>query len=292
MYNPKSDKLTHMIKVKDEIITIPDIGNTQAYSDDESSKATKISQRMHNFIVNKTVLEKKAPTSGIKYKSKYPREVDREEEDQYIFSDDEWVLEDNGQQLISIKRNKKNDHDKNPDEMDPARSSSVSEISASTFTNSVNSKTSQKDKQYNENNNNNPKKKGNIISYNIISILRLLICYSMVFALQEATIFKDGNITVHSFLDTASLYKCKGDFYNAVPITRIENNNIKLLWLTMIVLIIGLTMSFNSYIIPTELILRILHGIKTDIGEILSWIRKEPKRDILLKTIKTLETKI
>jgi hypothetical protein len=114
----------------------------------------------------------------------------------------------------------------------------------------------------------------------------------MVFALKEATIFKDGNITVHFFLDIALIYKCKGDFYNAVPITRIENNNIKLLWLIMIVLIIGLTMLFNSYFILTELILRILHGIKTDIGGNLSWIRKEPKRDILLKTIKTMETKV
>jgi hypothetical protein len=60
----------------------------------------------------------------------------------------------------------------------------------------------------------------------------------------------------------------------------------------MIVLIIGLTNLFNSYIIPTELILRILHEIKTDIGGILSWIRKEPKRDILLKTIETMETKV
>jgi hypothetical protein len=39
------------------------------------------------------------------------------------------------------------------------------------------------------------------------------------------------------------------------------------------------------------LILKILYGIKTDIGGILSWIRKEPKRDILLKTIKIMETK-
>jgi hypothetical protein len=114
----------------------------------------------------------------------------------------------------------------------------------------------------------------------------------MVLALQDATTFKDGNITVHSLLDTAMLYKCKGDFYNAIPITRIKDNNLKLLSLTMIVLIIGLTMVFNSYIIPTELILKILHGIKTDIGGILSWIKKEPKRDILLKTIKTMETKI
>jgi hypothetical protein len=35
------------------MITIQDIGNTQAYSDDESSKAEKIAERMHNFIVNK-----------------------------------------------------------------------------------------------------------------------------------------------------------------------------------------------------------------------------------------------
>jgi hypothetical protein len=136
----------------------------------------------------------------------------------------------------------------------------------------------------------NKKKNGNII--NIINISRLLICCSIVFALQKATKFKDGNITVHSFLDTTLLYKCKGDFYNSVPITKIEDNNKKLLSLTMIVLIIGLTMLFNSYIIPTELILRILHGIKSDIGGILSWIKKEPKRDILLKTIKTMETKV
>jgi hypothetical protein len=38
-------------------------------------------------------------------------------------------------------------------------------------------------------------------------------------------------------------------------------------------------MLFNSYIIPTELILRILHGV-------LSWIRKKPKRDIFLKQLK------
>jgi hypothetical protein len=110
----------------------------------------------------------------------------------------------NGQQLASIKKNKKDDHDKDTDGMGSARSSSVSEISASTFASSSNSKTSQKDKQpSNDNNNNN--KKGNIVPINII---RLLICYSMIFALQEATIFKDGNITVHSFLDTALLYKC------------------------------------------------------------------------------------
>jgi hypothetical protein len=171
---------------------------------------------MHNFIVNKTVLEQKDPAPGIKYKSKYLREIDEEEVYELVFSEDEWILEDNGQQLECNKRNKKDDHHKDPDGISSTKSSLVSEISVSTFASLVNSKTSQKDKQLNNNN----KKKGNIISYNIISLLKLLICYSMVFALQEAITFKDGNITIHSFLDTALLYKCK---------TRIEDNNIKLL---------------------------------------------------------------
>jgi hypothetical protein len=40
-------------------------------------------------------------------------------------------------------------------------------------------------------------------------------------------------------------------------------------------LTIGPTAIFNSYVIPTELILRLLHGIKTNIKEILSWMKKE-----------------
>jgi hypothetical protein len=62
---------------------------------------------------------------------------------------------------------------------------------------------------------------------------------------------------VHSFLNTTLIYKCKGDFYNTVPIIRFEDNNIKLLWFTMVILIIGLIMLFKSYIITTELILRL-----------------------------------
>jgi hypothetical protein len=80
-YNPNSDKLTYCIKIKDEIVTLPDIENTKAYSDDESSKATKIAERMHNFIVNKMVLEPKIPAPGIKCKTKYPREIEEDGED-------------------------------------------------------------------------------------------------------------------------------------------------------------------------------------------------------------------
>jgi hypothetical protein len=36
----------------------------------------------------------------------------------------------------------------------------------------------------------------------------------------------------------------------------------------------------------------LLHGIISDIGGILSWIKREPKRESLLKIIKAMETKI
>jgi hypothetical protein len=203
-YNPNTDKLTHYIKMKDEMVAVPDIGSTQAYSDDDSTKAEKLSERMHNFIINRTVLEPKSPAPSIKGKMKYSREIEEDEEDnEFQFSDEECVLVDNEQQLNSMKRNKKDDHDKDPDGMDPAGNSSVTETSISTSANSNKSKASQKDKQPNNDNNNNKKKKGNIFTINIINISRLLICCSMIHALQEATTFKDGNIMVHSFLDTA-----------------------------------------------------------------------------------------
>jgi hypothetical protein len=96
---------------------------------------------MHNFIVNKTVLEPKTLAPGIKYKTKHPKKIEEDEGDnEFEFSDNDWVMEDNGQQLASMKRNKKDDHDKDPDGMGSTRSSSVSEISASTFASSSNSK--------------------------------------------------------------------------------------------------------------------------------------------------------
>jgi hypothetical protein len=34
----------------------------------------------------------------------------------------------------------------------------------------------------------------------------------------------------------------------------------------------------------------LLHGIKSDIKGILSWMKKEPKKDVLMKTLKVMET--
>jgi hypothetical protein len=147
-YNQKTDKLTHYIKMKDEMVAVPDIGSTQAYSDEDSTKAEKLAERMHNFIINKMALEPKTPAPTIKGKSKHPREIP-DEQDEFVFSDEEWVLEDNGQQIASMERNKKDDHDKDQDGMGSAGNSSVAGISASTFANSNKSKATQKDKQPN-----------------------------------------------------------------------------------------------------------------------------------------------
>jgi hypothetical protein len=57
------------------------------------------------------------------------------------------------------------------------------------------------------------------------------------------------------------MYKCTGGFYSPIQIRIIENNNINLLWLTMIFVIMVLTILFNICIFPTEFILRILHRI-------------------------------
>jgi hypothetical protein len=49
---------------------------------------------MHNFIVNKMVLEPKTPAPGIKCKTKHSREIDEEEEEnEFVFSDNDWILQ-------------------------------------------------------------------------------------------------------------------------------------------------------------------------------------------------------
>jgi hypothetical protein len=50
---------------------------------------------MHNFIVNKTILEPRIPAPGIKCKTKHSREIDEEkEENEFVFSDNDWILQD------------------------------------------------------------------------------------------------------------------------------------------------------------------------------------------------------
>jgi hypothetical protein len=67
--------------------------------------------------------------------------------------------------------------------------------------------------------------------------------YAAALALQEATPFKDGNITIHSFLNSKNLFKCM-------------DININRLWSAILFVSIGLTTLFNIHIFPTEFIFR------------------------------------
>jgi hypothetical protein len=119
---------------------------------------------------------------------------------------------------------------------------SITEINSQKF-----AKTTDKSSTKNEKKNNNNNKKNNVMKFIFINILQNIIIFNSILALQEAILFKDGNFTVHSFLNT-------------FPITRIEDNNT-----------------------------RLLHDIKSDIGSILSRIKRESRREIFLKTINDIQ---
>jgi hypothetical protein len=48
--------------------------------------------------------------------------------------------------------------------------------------------------------------------------ITLFIFIKLATGLQEAYLFVNGNNTVHSFLDSATVYKCEGRFYNTTQI--------------------------------------------------------------------------
>jgi hypothetical protein len=55
---------------------------------------------------------------------------------------------------------------------------------------------------------------------------------------------------------------------------------------------IGLTIMFNIYIFPTEFILRLLYRIQVNIKSILFWIKKKPKKEVIMQTLNSMEVKV
>jgi hypothetical protein len=53
IYDPSKDCLIPKIKIGDVLTYIPDIENTQMYSDDQSSKADKLCRKMYSFVTRK-----------------------------------------------------------------------------------------------------------------------------------------------------------------------------------------------------------------------------------------------
>jgi hypothetical protein len=73
-YNPSKDSLVPKVKIGDVMIHIPDTKNTQMYSDDKSSKADKLSRKMHSFVTRKGNKHKEKIYLGVTAKTKHSRE--------------------------------------------------------------------------------------------------------------------------------------------------------------------------------------------------------------------------
>jgi hypothetical protein len=90
------------------------------------------------------------------------------------------------------------------------------------------------------------------------------------------------------------LFKCEGGFYSAGQILAIKDKELDCIWILMVLLAIGLTIMFNLYICPMEVILRVLHGIQFQVKSLTFGLKKSDKKaknlEILVKTlVKILE---
>jgi hypothetical protein len=88
------------------------------------------------------------------------------------------------------------------------------------------------------------------------TIFTSFIFMGLAMTLQEAYSFADGNITIHSFLNSAIVHKYEGEFYSASQILADKDNNRDYIWGLMVLLALGLTIVFNIYIILAETILK------------------------------------
>jgi H+/gluconate symporter-like permease len=96
----------------------------------------------------------------------------------------------------------------------------------------------------NSNNSENLTKKLMSVKTVIVSIILM----SLVLALQEALTFEEeGNKMIHYFSDSEALFKCEGGFYSGGQILALKDIELDWIWVMMILLVIGLTISFNLY---------------------------------------------
>jgi hypothetical protein len=55
--------------------------------------------------------------------------------------------------------------------------------------------------------------------------------------------------------------ECKRRFYSAKQILATKDKELNQIWLLMVLLALGLTTFFNTYICPTEVTVKFFHGI-------------------------------
>jgi hypothetical protein len=118
---------------------------------------------------------------------------------------------------------------------------------------------------------------------------------SSILALQEALTFEEEvNKTIHYFSDSETLFKCEGGFYSAGQILALKNTELDWIWVLMVLLAISLTILFNLYICPTEVILRLLHDIQFQVKNLTFGLKRSDKKaksfELLAKaSVKMLE---
>jgi hypothetical protein len=159
-----------------------------------------------------------------------------------------------------VKRKDKKDDD------DPKQTSSSNNIkiikNALNLDNSFSSKLEQNS---NNSTSDNPNSTENLIRklMSLKTIILPLILMGSILALQEVLTFEEeDNKTIHYFSDSGALFKCEGNFYSAGQILALKDTELDWIWILMVLLAIGLTILFNLYICPTEVILRLLYGIQ------------------------------
>jgi hypothetical protein len=103
------------------------------------------------------------------------------------------------------------------------------------------------------------------------TIITSFIFVELAMALQEAYSFN----SVHSFLDSAIVYKCEGGFYSASQILADKDNKKDYVWELMVLLTLGVTIVLNMYIISKEVILRMFYHIDLKLGDFTVWVKKK-----------------
>jgi hypothetical protein len=110
-------------------------------------------------------------------------------------------------------------------------------------------------------------------------VLFSLFLMSSVLALQEALTFEEeGNKTINYFSDAETLFKCEGGFYSSGQTLALKDKELDWIWILMVLLAIGLTILFNLYICPTEVILRLFHGIQFQVKSLTFGLKRSDKK--------------
>jgi hypothetical protein len=307
-YFPNEDLLIKGSGSVEDPLDIAD-EDTDIYSDKENPKTKKIANKMVDYTLdknksNKKKLKVRKSTQRHKTLILGDPNMNRErliktEAEYYDMSEseEEESSEEKDEDRSLIKRRDKKDDDDDSDG-NSKQISSINNIKIIKNALKLDNSSSSNSEHYSNTSTPNNSDDTNNLSKKLLSLKTLvlpLILISSILALQEVLTFEEeGNKTIHYFSDTESLFKCKGGFYSAGQILALKDTQLDWIWVLMVLLAIGLTILFNLYICPTEVILRLLHGIQFQVKSLTFGLKRSDKKaksfELLAKgSVKMLE---